>query len=222
MEKTVLSQQSANDKALMLPQEKKMALCDICGSFLVANDAVERTQTHVTGKQHIGYGMVRDFLSEYKVGFSLLVDFNSNLTLSYFGCEMIFCIFYIRRLLRKRRGRKRDLPRRKKQRNEGDKGKRSMRIGVGGVSLLEETDHGNVNVTDIQIEALRGKDQGIGVEEEAEMGEEDQIGGLIITEMGGNQIGTGFETGLPHEAGPDLLPGIAIESQEAPFDNTSI
>ncbi|WOL05650.1 hypothetical protein Cni_G14379 [Canna indica] len=65
-EKTALTQQSANDKALMLPQEKKMALCEICGSFLVANDAAERTQTHVTGKQHIGYGMVRDFLSEFK------------------------------------------------------------------------------------------------------------------------------------------------------------
>ncbi|XP_074573109.1 uncharacterized protein LOC141829519 isoform X1 [Curcuma longa] len=64
-EKATLSQQSATDK-VMLPQEKKMALCEICGSFLVANDAAERTQTHVTGKQHIGYGMIRDFLSEFK------------------------------------------------------------------------------------------------------------------------------------------------------------
>ncbi|KAG6496337.1 luc7-like protein 3 isoform X1 [Zingiber officinale] len=65
-EKTAFSQQSATDKVLMLPQEKKMALCDICGSILVANDAAERTQTHVLGKQHIGYGMIRDFLSEFK------------------------------------------------------------------------------------------------------------------------------------------------------------
>ncbi|XP_074319590.1 uncharacterized protein LOC141656549 [Silene latifolia] len=50
----------------MLTQEKKMALCEICGSFLIANDALERAQSHITGKQHIGYGMVRDFLSEYK------------------------------------------------------------------------------------------------------------------------------------------------------------
>ncbi|GMH08781.1 hypothetical protein Nepgr_010621 [Nepenthes gracilis] len=63
-EKTALTQQSQN--ATMLTQEKKMALCEICGSFLVANDAIERTQSHITGKQHIGYGMVRDFLSEYK------------------------------------------------------------------------------------------------------------------------------------------------------------
>ncbi|XP_052207607.1 uncharacterized protein LOC127811613 isoform X2 [Diospyros lotus] len=66
IEKTVLTQQSQNEKVLMLAQEKKMALCEICGSFLIANDAAERTQSHVTGKQHIGYGMVRDFLEEYK------------------------------------------------------------------------------------------------------------------------------------------------------------
>lgn len=44
-----------------------MALCEICGSFLVANDATERTQSHMTGKQHVGFGMVRDYLVEYKV-----------------------------------------------------------------------------------------------------------------------------------------------------------
>ena len=55
------------NKALMIPQEKKMELCEQCGSFLVTNDVLERTQSHVTGKQHIGYGLVRDFLAEYKV-----------------------------------------------------------------------------------------------------------------------------------------------------------
>ncbi|KAI3762398.1 hypothetical protein L1987_52828 [Smallanthus sonchifolius] len=66
IEKTTLTLQSQNEKVLMLAQEKKMALCETCGSFLIANDALERTQSHVTGKQHIGYGLVRDFLSEYK------------------------------------------------------------------------------------------------------------------------------------------------------------
>ncbi|XP_022929113.1 luc7-like protein 3 isoform X3 [Cucurbita moschata] len=65
-EKTALTQQTQNDKVLMLAQEKKMALCEICGSFLVANDAAERVQSHVTGKQHVGYGMVRNFISEHK------------------------------------------------------------------------------------------------------------------------------------------------------------
>ncbi|XP_011018329.1 PREDICTED: luc7-like protein 3 [Populus euphratica] len=58
--------QCQNDKVLVVPQEKKMALCEICGSFLVANDVAERTQSHITGKQHIGYGMVRDYITEYK------------------------------------------------------------------------------------------------------------------------------------------------------------
>ncbi|XP_043719692.1 luc7-like protein 3 isoform X2 [Telopea speciosissima] len=65
-EKTILTQQPQNEKVLMHTQEKKMALCEICGSFLIANDAAERTQSHVTGKQHIGYGMVRDFINEFK------------------------------------------------------------------------------------------------------------------------------------------------------------
>ncbi|KAE9620204.1 hypothetical protein Lalb_Chr01g0000671 [Lupinus albus] len=65
VEKAALTQPQ-NEKLLMLAQEKKMALCEICGSFLVANDAAERTQSHITGKQHVGYGMVRDFIKEYK------------------------------------------------------------------------------------------------------------------------------------------------------------
>lgn len=66
VEKAILTQQPLNP-ATMLTQEKKMALCEICGSFLVANDAMERTQSHITGKQHIGYGLVRDFIAEFKV-----------------------------------------------------------------------------------------------------------------------------------------------------------
>eukprot|EP00249_Psilotum_nudum_P014646 c24937_g1_i2 orf=601-1671(+) len=65
-EKTLLMQQASNERGLVMSQEKKMALCEICGSFLVANDAAERTQSHVTGKQHVGYGMVRDYIAEYK------------------------------------------------------------------------------------------------------------------------------------------------------------
>ncbi|KAF6140405.1 hypothetical protein GIB67_013174 [Kingdonia uniflora] len=65
VEKNILTHNPLSDK-LAIAQEKKMALCEICGSFLVANDAVERTQSHVTGKQHIGFGMVRDFISEFK------------------------------------------------------------------------------------------------------------------------------------------------------------
>lgn len=81
-EKTALTQQPQNEKVLMLAQEKKMALCETCGSFLVANDAAERTQSHVTGKQHIGYGMVRDFITEFKVSLSqkLIVMFKARIS----------------------------------------------------------------------------------------------------------------------------------------------
>jgi hypothetical protein len=84
-EKTALTQQPQNDKVLMLAQEKKMALCEICGSFLVANDAAERTQSHVTGKQHIGYGMVRDFIAEYKVSLPSETSLWMKFIYSFFG-----------------------------------------------------------------------------------------------------------------------------------------
>jgi hypothetical protein len=65
----------------MIPQEKKMELCEQCGSFLVTNDVLERTQSHVTGKQHIGYGLVRDFLAEYKVDNRFVAWLKGNSTL---------------------------------------------------------------------------------------------------------------------------------------------
>jgi hypothetical protein len=67
VEKSLVMQQASNERGLILSQEKKMALCEICGSFLVANDATERTQSHMTGKQHVGFGLVRDYVIEYKV-----------------------------------------------------------------------------------------------------------------------------------------------------------
>jgi hypothetical protein len=80
LEKAALTNQIEN-KALMIPQEKKMELCEQCGSFLVTNDVLERTQSHVTGKQHIGYGLVRDFLAEYKVDNRFVAWLKGNSTL---------------------------------------------------------------------------------------------------------------------------------------------
>lgn len=98
-----------------------------------------------------------------------------------------------------------------------------MRIRLESVIWLEERGlgSGNVNVIGIKTGAPRERGQGIGVEEEAGMEEEDWIVGMTITGMGGNQTGTGSETGLEHEADPDLLPGMVIEDQEVQFDNTS-
>jgi hypothetical protein len=70
-QKTALTSQIDSKMAML---EKKMELCETCGSFLVSDDALERTQSHVTGKQHIGYGMVRDFLVEYKVRYQCIIS----------------------------------------------------------------------------------------------------------------------------------------------------
>lgn len=84
-EKSVVMQQASSERGLILSQEKKMALCEICGSFLVANDATERTQSHMTGKQHVGFGMVRDYLVEYKV-WTVDSFLSSSVTLAKWSC----------------------------------------------------------------------------------------------------------------------------------------
>uniref|UniRef100_A0A6N2NAZ5 Uncharacterized protein n=1 Tax=Salix viminalis TaxID=40686 RepID=A0A6N2NAZ5_SALVM len=43
-----------NDQVLVVPQEKKIGLCEICDSFLVANDVGERTQSQFSEKQMNG------------------------------------------------------------------------------------------------------------------------------------------------------------------------
>ena len=58
--------EKVDEAQALMRKEKKMALCEMCGSFFVENDATERTQSHVTGKQHIGYDMVHDFITEQK------------------------------------------------------------------------------------------------------------------------------------------------------------
>ena len=45
--------QCQNDQVLVVPQEKKVALCEIYGSFLVANDVGERTHSQFSDKQMV-------------------------------------------------------------------------------------------------------------------------------------------------------------------------
>lgn len=45
--------QCQNDQVLVVPQEKKIGLCEICDSFLVANDVGERTQSQFSEKQMV-------------------------------------------------------------------------------------------------------------------------------------------------------------------------
>eukprot|EP00475_Leptophrys_vorax_P010683 TRINITY_DN17272_c0_g1_i3.p1 TRINITY_DN17272_c0_g1~~TRINITY_DN17272_c0_g1_i3.p1 ORF type:complete len:251 (+),score=60.54 TRINITY_DN17272_c0_g1_i3:126-878(+) len=47
-------------------QEKQMLLCDVCGAFLVQNDAEQRVTSHLQGKQHLGYIQIRKTIQELK------------------------------------------------------------------------------------------------------------------------------------------------------------
>ena len=35
-----------------------MEVCEVCGSFLIVNDAQARVEEHINGKQHMGYAKV--------------------------------------------------------------------------------------------------------------------------------------------------------------------
>ena len=42
-------------------------MCEVCGSILTANDAPERVQAHLTGKQHTGFLKLRETYEALKV-----------------------------------------------------------------------------------------------------------------------------------------------------------
>ena len=48
-----------------------MEVCDVCGSFLIVNDAASRLEEHISGKQHVGYAKLRDALEQLRVSLSL-------------------------------------------------------------------------------------------------------------------------------------------------------
>lgn len=45
-------------------QERKMTVCEVCGAFLVLNDAEIRVDAHLRGRTHQGFKMVRDKIDE--------------------------------------------------------------------------------------------------------------------------------------------------------------
>jgi hypothetical protein len=166
-EKAALTNQ-ADHKMLML-QEKKMELCEICGSFLVSDDVLERTQSHLTGKQHIGYGLVRDFLAECKVK-SLLQNYWYNFNLLSTKGTL---------LLSRRQKKKRGLQGRRNQRSAGNRGKKSTIMGEGRV-VPKERNLGSVtmNVIFTLNEAVKETDHTI-------IEREDHSIGAVPTEMVG-------------------------------------
>ena len=46
---------------------EKMEQCDICGSFLVIGDTQSRVDSHLLGKQHMGFARIRAAVGELKV-----------------------------------------------------------------------------------------------------------------------------------------------------------
>ncbi|KAG6422346.1 hypothetical protein SASPL_118914 [Salvia splendens] len=173
IEKTALTQQP-QDKLLMAAQEKKMALCEICGSFLVANDAAERTQSHVTGKQHVGYGMVRDFLVEYKV---------------------IYCKSYFSsgEKPRRRQKKKKDWLGREKLKNEGSCRIKNMRVNAEEVAHLIGTGLVTGIMTGRGTDIVNVIDIMEGMVEEAERWEEGQIGRTLAQVMEEKGVGIDIE-----------------------------
>lgn len=46
--------------------DKKMHVCDICGAFLVVGDSQTRIDAHLEGKQHNGYAIIREKITELR------------------------------------------------------------------------------------------------------------------------------------------------------------
>lgn len=46
--------------------QKQMEVCNVCGSFLIINDAQSRVEEHASGKQHSGYAKLRQALDDIR------------------------------------------------------------------------------------------------------------------------------------------------------------
>lgn len=40
-------------------------MCEICGAFRIKDDAPQRVEEHLSGKMHLGYAKIRDYLREH-------------------------------------------------------------------------------------------------------------------------------------------------------------
>ncbi|BHF73560.1 Luc7-like protein 3 [Sparganum proliferum] len=46
-------------------QAKELEVCEICGAFRIKDDAPQRVEEHLSGKMHLGYAKIRDYVREY-------------------------------------------------------------------------------------------------------------------------------------------------------------
>jgi hypothetical protein len=72
-----------------------MKVCDVCGAFLVVGDTEKRMQSHLEGKQHQGFALIRRTIQEYKV-ISLFICESPPLydRLSLLFCSVLFFLFF--------------------------------------------------------------------------------------------------------------------------------
>lgn len=56
--------------------QKQMEVCEVCGSFLIVNDAQARVEEHINGKQHMGYAKVKTTLEEIRVSLSFKFSYS--------------------------------------------------------------------------------------------------------------------------------------------------
>lgn len=59
--------QKQHEQNLLLIEQKQMEVCEVCGSFLIVNDAQARVEEHISGKQHMGYAKLRTALEDIRV-----------------------------------------------------------------------------------------------------------------------------------------------------------
>ena len=44
-----------------------MQVCEVCGAMLASGEAQSRVDSHLDGKQHVGYGIIRTKIAELRV-----------------------------------------------------------------------------------------------------------------------------------------------------------
>lgn len=59
-------------------QEKRMKVCETCGAFLVIGDTDKRISSHLEGKQHQGFQLVRDTIEQLKAKLEASIDNRSS------------------------------------------------------------------------------------------------------------------------------------------------
>jgi len=57
----------SNDNRPLSANEKRMKVCEICGAFLVVGDTEKRMMSHLDGKQHQGFALIRKTVADYKI-----------------------------------------------------------------------------------------------------------------------------------------------------------